>query len=119
MYGGINMSMPNIPDLNPEIKIDVKDSIGVVIASIGFEELGLAHIINAEGEKIQSFLGTLEGQEVKKEVSIEDLEKLDNIVNDTLGAVIKKEMLLLSKLEYANKMLQSLPTESADATKTV
>ncbi len=99
------MSMPIIPDLNPEINIKVVDAISVVIASIGFEELGLAHIINAEGEKIQSFLGTLEGQEIKKEVSIEDLEKLDKIVTDTLNSVIKKEMLLLMKLEYADRML--------------
>lgn len=104
------MSMPTIPNLNPEIKIGIKDSLSVVIASIGFEELGLAHIINAEGEKIQSFLGTLEGQEVKKEVTIDDLKKLDEIVIGTLNSVIKKEMLLLMKLEYADKMLTNLPS---------
>lgn len=104
------MSMPTIPNLNPEINIDVRDSLSIVIASIGFEELGLAHIINAEGEKIQSFLGTLEGQTVKQEVLIDDLVNLDNIVTDTLNSVIKKEMLLLMKLEYADKMLQNLPT---------
>ena len=85
------MSMPTIPDLNPEINIDIEDALAVIIASIGFEELGLAHIINAEGEKIQSFLGTLEGQEVKKVVTIDELTKLDRIVTDTLNSVIKKE----------------------------
>jgi hypothetical protein len=101
------MSMPTIPDLNPEINIDIKDALAVVIASIGFEELGLAHIINAEGEKIQSFLGTLKGQEVKKEITIDELTKLDRIVTDTLNSIIKKEMLLLMKLEYADRMLDS------------
>lgn len=104
------MSMPEIPDLNPKIEIDIKDALSVIIASIGFEELGLAHIINAEGEKIQSFLGTLEGQVVKKEVTIDDLTKLDRIVTDTLNSVIKKEIILLMKLEYADRMLSTNPT---------
>lgn len=103
------MSMPNIPNLNPEINIDIRDALSVIVASIGFEELGLAHIINAEGEKIQSFLGTLEGQEVKKDITIDDLTKLDRIVTDTLNSVIKKEMLLLMKLEYADRMLTTTP----------
>jgi ribosome maturation factor RimP len=92
------MSMPKIPDIEPKINFKLEDSINLVIASIGFEELGLAHLINAEGEKIQSFLGTLDGQESKKEIKIEDLEKLDNLVNETLDSIIKKEFVLLMKL---------------------
>ena len=110
------MSMPTIPDLNPEINIDIRDALAVIIASIGFEELGLAHIINAEGEKIQSFLGTLEGQEVKQNVTIEELVRLDRIVTDTLNSVIKKEMLLLMKLEYADRMLDNTTTTATTTT---
>lgn len=106
------MSMPTIPNLNPEIKIDIKDALSVIVASIGFEELGLAHIINAEGEKIQSFLGTLDGQEVKKDIKIEDLVDLDNIVTGTLNSVIEKELLLLMKLEFADKMLSATIKQS-------
>lgn len=102
------MSMPKIPDINPEICVDVEDALSVLIASIGFEELGLAHIINAEGEKIQSFLGTLEGQEVKRGVKVEELEKLDKIVNKTLDTVIKKELILLMKLETADEILDKV-----------
>ena len=113
------MSMPNIPEVNSNINLDIEDSLSVVIASIGFEELGLAHIINAEGEKIQSFLGTLEGQEVKQDVAIEDLEKLDSVVNKTLDTVIIKELLLLMKLQKAGAMLTNLPTTSTTASQQV
>lgn len=101
------MSMPNIQEVNTKIDITTTQASNVVLASIGFEELGLAHIINAEGEKIQSFLGTLEGQEVRKEVEIEELEKLDKIVNDSLKAITKKELLLLMKLEDTKEILEN------------
>lgn len=95
------MSMPTIPNLESTTNISTIDALNIVIASIAFEGLGLAHIINAEGEKIQSFLGTLEGQTVKSIVTISDLESLDNIVNQTLSSIVKKEILLLMKLEAA------------------
>ena len=102
------MSMPNIPDLNPEICVDVEDALSVLIASIGIEELSLAHILNAEGEKIQSYLGTLEGQEVKRGVRIDELEKLDKIVNKTINTVMQKELVLLMKLETADEILDKV-----------
>lgn len=102
------MSMPKVPDVKPEIKLDTKDAVNVILASIGFEELGLAHIINAEGEKIQAFLGTDRDHEEKndKEFKIDDLVRLDEIVRDTLDTIIKKEMLLLMKLDRAAEILE-------------
>lgn len=101
------MSMPNIPNIDSDIKLTTNQAGNVVLASIGFEELGLAHIINAEGEKIQAYLGTLEGQEAKKDVKIEELKELDNIVNNTLKAITKKELLLLMKLEETKEILEN------------
>ena len=55
-----NMSMPNLPD----VQIDREGGINAILAAIGMEELSLAHLLNAEGEKIQMALGTLrEGDE--------------------------------------------------------
>ncbi len=95
------MSMPNIPDID----IDIDSAVNIVIASVGMQELGLAHIINAEGEKIQSFLGTLEGQGTHDDISLEDLIKLDEAVIDTLHAINMQELALLMKLEEAKKLL--------------
>lgn len=58
------MSMPKIPDINPDINVDINikrsNAINFIIASIAMEDLALAHILNAEGEKLQFVLGTLE-----------------------------------------------------------
>jgi hypothetical protein len=53
----------------------------------------LAQILNKEGEKIQAALDL--------HPSIEELLLINKSVNRTLGNVIKKEMLLLFKIQYA------------------
>ena len=93
------MSFPNIPDVTPEIDLNREDVINLLLASIAFEELGLAHIINAEGEKIQAALGTLNGQEGVVATSIEDLLAVNDSVNKTLKTALKTQMLLQFKLE--------------------
>ena len=55
------MSQANIPNITPTITINRDDVINLLLASIALEELGLAHIINAEAEKIQYAIGTLPG----------------------------------------------------------
>ena len=93
------MSFPNIPDVSPDIDICRGDVINLLLASIAFEELGLAHIINAEAEKIQFILGTLEGCCPAKPPSIDDLLLINRSVEQTLRTVIKNQMLLQFKLE--------------------
>lgn len=100
------MTFPNIPDVSPAIDIEREDVINILLASIAFEELGLAHIINAEAEKIQYVLGTLENEYNKtqdhrhcKRPTIDDLIAINNSINGTLRSVIKNQMLLQFKLE--------------------
>lgn len=92
------MSMPNIPNISPNITINRKDVINLLLASIALEEIGLAHIINAEGEKIQFVLGTLNNQP-SSPPTLEDLLEINSSVNDTLSMTIKKELLLDIKLK--------------------
>jgi hypothetical protein len=84
--------MPEFPDL-PDISRE--DAINQVIASIALEELGLSHIINAEGEKIQFALGTLPGSVAQ---SIEDVLATNDSVKDLLGKTTLNQQLLRAKL---------------------
>ncbi len=95
------MSFPNIPDVDATIDITLEDSINLLLASVAFEELGLAHIINAEAEKIQHVLGTLfpEQEPPVPPPTIEELLEIDRSVDQTLRNVIKSQMLLQFKLE--------------------
>lgn len=96
------MSMPNIPDIKPVIGIDIDDSINMLLSSIAMQEIGLSHIINAEAEKIQYVLGTLETvHEMKnnKYYSIDDILKINKSVDRTLRDVLKNQMILHMKFE--------------------
>jgi hypothetical protein len=94
------MSFPTIPDVNPSINLTRNDSLNLLLASIAFEELGLAHLINAEAEKLQYVLGTIEGQiPLETPPTIDDLLTINQSIQQTLKYVIKKEMLLEFKLE--------------------
>lgn len=94
------MSFPNIPDVKPTIALDRDQTINLLLASIAFEELGLAHIINSEAEKIQFAVGTLDScKHNHRPTTIEELLAVNTSVEHTLRNVIKKEMLLQFKLE--------------------
>jgi hypothetical protein len=99
------MSFPNIPNVTPSIDLDRGDAINLLLASIAFEELGLAHIINAEAEKIQYVLGTLNGG-LTPPATLPQILEINESVNNTLKTVIKKEMLLQFKLENILEFLE-------------
>lgn len=104
------MSFPNIPSVSPEIKITAEEAAKLLLASIAFEELGLAHIINAEAEKIQYVLGTLPGQTKPLTANIEEITSVDQTVERILKTVIKNQMLLQFKLEDVLNIFTSSTT---------
>ncbi|MGE5370999.1 MAG: hypothetical protein ACM3QZ_03315 [Solirubrobacterales bacterium] len=91
------MSFPTIPQVTPSISINRSQVCNLLLASIAFEELGLAHIINAEAEKIQAVVGT--GSVTVPNTSISGLLSINQAVNRTLQTVLKTQMLLQFKLE--------------------
>ncbi len=92
------MSMPNIPDLNPEVSISRDDALNVILSSIGMEELSMAHIVNAEAEKIQFALGTLETANGEA-ATLDEIMEINNSSNKMLRDVIKNQMLIGMKME--------------------
>ncbi|HEX2945439.1 MAG TPA: hypothetical protein VHT96_05760 [Clostridia bacterium] len=111
------MSFPNIPDASLNLNVTTDQINNLLLASIAFEELGLAHVINAEAEKIQSVLGTLNGPTTKNP-SVNDLERIDSTVDRILKDVIMKEMLLLFKLQNVLSTTTSTTTTSTTSTTT-
>ncbi|MCH6268419.1 hypothetical protein [Neobacillus citreus] len=96
------MSNPNIPNITPTISLSVGQTVPLLLSSIALEELALAHLLNAEAEKLQFVLGTLTPARTTftpATVSITNLLTVDTSVQRTLRDVIKKEMLLEFKFE--------------------
>ncbi|MFD3448189.1 hypothetical protein ACFDTO_26710 [Microbacteriaceae bacterium 4G12] len=101
------MSFPNVPNVTPTISLTTAQTVPLLLASIAFEELGLAHMINAEAEKLQLVLGTLPGGTKLDPgtVTITNLLDIDTSVQRTLKDIIKKEMLLEFKFENILELL--------------
>lgn len=94
------MSMPALPVIDPPVGRE--DALNLILASIAMEELGLSHILNAEGEKIQFAVGTLDTERaLAGGVTMADLIALDQSVVDTLEAVTGTQTVLLQKMQAA------------------
>lgn len=94
------MSFQSIPDVNSSVDFSREDSNNLLLASIAFEEFGLARLIGAEAEKLQYVLGTLKGQPpMRPPASLEQILTVNKSVDQTLRDIIKKELLLQLKLE--------------------
>ena len=86
------MSMPNLPD----VQIDREDSLNTILASIGMEELSLAHLLNAEGEKIQIALGTL--REGDSPFDVEDIYR----INESARKMVRDTMMTQIPVSYTH-----------------
>lgn len=90
------MSAPKIPDRKPE------EALVDIIESIALEETALAHIINAEGEKVQKAVSLAK--------SVDDLIDANEAVDKTLKTVIMKEILLQIKFQQVCDVLDCFDT---------
>jgi len=64
------------------------------------EELGLSHVLNAEGEKLQYILGTLEGAK-KTHPTIDEVLEVNESVKGMLQQVAFNQMFLSAKMSEA------------------
>jgi hypothetical protein len=86
------MTMPVVPDRDRDA------AINDVLVSIALEETALAHLINAEAEKVQWSVGLLE-TEPAEALDVEQVIEVQESVADVLRHAIKFQMLLQFKLE--------------------
>ena len=93
------MSMPSFVDTVPDLTRE--DVINQILASIALEELAMSHVINAEGEKIQYAIGTLQipNRGLSGGVTIANLVELDSSVAATLEAMAANQAALTQKLQ--------------------
>jgi uncharacterized repeat protein (TIGR01451 family) len=78
----------------------LENALNRILASIAMEEVGLSHILNAEGEKIQYALGTLPGQN-GQHLLYEQVMKINNSVRKTLMTIAQNQLFLNVKLQNA------------------
>ncbi|WP_310605333.1 BclA C-terminal domain-containing protein [Anaerosporobacter sp.] len=89
------MSLPSFPSITPPITRE--DSINQLISSIASEELGLSHVLNAEGEKLQYVLGTLPGLP-NGPATYQEVLDANESVKDLLNSSMELTYLLKNKL---------------------
>ena len=90
------MSQPNFPTTT----MTREDAINQILSSIAMEELGLSHVINAEGEKLQYILGTLSGVSGPG-ATIDQVMQANDSVQRLLQSVSFSQMFLNSKMDNA------------------
>jgi len=101
--------MPQIPQ--PTVTEPI--ALANIIASIALEEAALAHIINAEGEKIQRVVGTFEpetgGPLPSLDASAEDMQAINTTVGDMMETISNIELSLHNKLRTVLAVIEVPP----------
>ncbi|XMB86142.1 hypothetical protein RJG79_12205 [Mycoplasmatota bacterium WC44] len=88
---------------------DRNEAINLLLESIAKEELALAHILYAEGDKIDFVIRKLKHGDYGSCKSIDRLIETNESVRKTIIAAIKKEMLLEFKLENVIGLINKNP----------
>ncbi|QGQ96501.1 hypothetical protein EHS13_17220 [Paenibacillus psychroresistens] len=95
------MSMPTIPEelFRPTIREAVID----LFKSIAMEETAISHLLNAEAEKIQAFVG--HQMDFPTNPTNLDILRFNQSVTKLVDIIVMKEWLLFRKLETSLEIL--------------
>ena len=96
------MSQPSIPNMTPIVSVSKKDTISMLLSSIAMNEMAMSHLINAEAEKIQSFV---KYTEVGKGIKTNDFIHFNNTVSRFLEEATMEQWLNLNKLDRVIHLL--------------
>lgn len=87
------MGMPEIPE--GKHRPNLEETVIDLLESIALEEMAMAHILNAEGEKLQAVVKRYSC----KDISYNEVSDTCQSVNSMLNSLIMKEWLLSTKLQ--------------------
>ncbi|WP_068775899.1 hypothetical protein [Paenibacillus sp. FJAT-26967] len=90
------MSQPSIPNITPTISITKKETISLLLSSIAMNELSIAHILNAEAEKMQAFVHYANHSNC---VKTKDYLRFNNSVSKLLEDINMEQWLGLNKMD--------------------
>ena len=94
------MSVPNIPNITPKICLKDDDVINLMLSSIALEEISLSHIMDAESQKLISY--------IEHHTCNPDYFDEICIINRSIDSVLDKvqsiESLLVSKVKMLSEM---------------
>jgi hypothetical protein len=105
------MNFPNGTDLS---RLNRNQVINLLLASIGFEEFALGHMVKSEADLLQMALGktplTGSGNHTPFVGLLDDLLRLNRSINKTLQTITTKERLLLLKLKEVSDLIKNVPS---------
>ncbi len=96
------MGMPQIPDgtNRPNLSEVVVD----ILQSVAVEELALAHLLNAEGEKLQEVVHKFSCDEICAKYLLSNCKCTTNFLNN----VIMQEWILLNKIKSTLEVYETM-----------
>jgi len=89
------MSMPEIP--KNKHRPSIEETVIDLLESIALEEISLSHLINAQAENLQAFVG--ENLDFPTNPSSTDILKFNVTIQRIMETIMFKELFLLRKLE--------------------
>lgn len=95
------MSQPTLPNITPTISLNMDQTIAMLLSSIALEEMAMAHLVNAEAEKMQYVLGTLESR-LKNAVApnFEQLFEIQCSIGKMMNQILNKDMQLNTRFQH-------------------
>lgn len=92
------MSQPSFSTISPAFTRE--DVINQILSSIAMEELGLSHILNTEGEKLQYILGTLPGIS-DPPATVADVLAANESVRGMIDTISQNQLFYKNKMQNA------------------
>lgn len=100
------MAFPDDFDVN---SLSREQVINLLLASIGFEELALAHLVKSQADLIRLGVDNSNGEDCRLIKSVNDILEINRSVNRTLRTITNKERILLLKLREVADLIEEIP----------